>query len=134
MPSSDKPTFCRFCSQGHFVYVLLRLPCKICTLYQAPRPILDGFSQMVSFNYITIFQVGDSSSQFEDTTKGMGRKVKLFHSHVEQFTCLLGLAASRSHVKLSIIPVAVKRKGRPRKTSSDCCGLEKQFSTLSCFF
>jgi len=39
---------------------------------------------MVGFDYIGIFQVGDSAGQFEDAMEGTGGKVKLLHCRLEQ--------------------------------------------------
>jgi hypothetical protein len=39
---------------------------------------------MVGFNYVGIFQVGDSARQFEYAVEGTGGKVKLLHSRLQE--------------------------------------------------
>ena len=58
-------------------------------LYHLSWSVLDGFSQVVGFNYISVFQVGDSASQFEDTVESPGRKIELLHGCLEQALGLL---------------------------------------------
>jgi hypothetical protein len=37
-----------------------------------------------SFNLITVFQVSNGASQFQDAVEGTGREVKLFHGRLEE--------------------------------------------------
>ncbi|MBA7542887.1 hypothetical protein ES705_35212 [subsurface metagenome] len=39
---------------------------------------------MMGFNYIGIFQVGDSASQLEYAVEGTGGKVKLLHCRLQE--------------------------------------------------
>jgi hypothetical protein len=79
MPSSSptSTTFIRPFRQGSegavFPYICFGL-------YQISWSILDGFSQVVGFDYINIFQVGGSATQFEYAVKGTGGQVKPFNA------------------------------------------------------
>jgi hypothetical protein len=58
--------------------------CLTFWLNHPPRSVLDGFGYLICFNYITVFQVGDGTRQFQYAVKSPGGEVKLFHSRLKQ--------------------------------------------------
>jgi len=67
---------------------------------------LDGFSQVVGFNYIGTLQVGNSASEFEDAMEGSGGEQKLLHCCLkETLRCRLRLTEltnlDRSHIGIA---------------------------------
>jgi len=53
-------------------------------LNQTSWSILDGFSDVVSFDDIGIFQVGDGAAYLEDTVEGAGGEIELLHGCFKQ--------------------------------------------------
>jgi len=53
-------------------------------LFRPSRPVLDGLGNVLRFDGVTVFQVGDGQRQLEDAVEGAGGEVKLFHGGLEQ--------------------------------------------------
>ena len=63
----------------------LILSSRLVSLYFRPsRPVLNGLSNVVSFNYSRIIQVSDSPGQLKDTVECPRREVKLLHGRLQQ--------------------------------------------------
>ena len=71
--------------RGNFVFEGAKpLQSIFLKLYQTSWSILDGFSYVVGFDDIGIFQVGDGATYFEDAVEGTGGEVELLHCRLEQ--------------------------------------------------
>lgn len=68
------------------------------TLHHPSGPVLNGFGYMVGSNCITVFQVGNGASQFQDAVEGPGREVKLFHGCLEETLGWFLYLAELSHL------------------------------------